>query len=140
MEKEDVYIFLPNNDFLGDRLDHGAFVLAREIVPVGPKVARLVQRQGLGSEAHLQHVKLRLCHAQSIDLAVFPRKAIYRCFVSVGAASWQDIAEAIGRQLDPLRALVPPRRKAWESEQRRMSIFAAAALAMVYWQLSGGVA
>ena len=44
--------------------------------------------------------------------------------------------EAVGRQLEPLRPLVPPRRKAWQSEARRMSIFAAAALAMVYWQLS----
>lgn len=78
-----------------------------------------------------------LCHGRSIDLAVFSRSDIHRCYASVGAVTWQDIAEAVGRQLEPLRPLVPPRRKAWQSEQRRMSVFSAAALAMVYWQLSG---
>jgi hypothetical protein len=77
-----------------------------------------------------------LCHGRSIDLAVFSRADIHRCYASVGAVTWQDIAEAAARQLEPLRPLVPSRRKAWQSEQRRMSIFAAAALAMVYWQLS----
>jgi hypothetical protein len=78
-----------------------------------------------------------LCHGRTIDLAVFSRGDIHRCYASVGALTWQDIAEAAARQLEPLRPLVPPRRKAWQSEPRRMSIFAAAALAMVYWQLSG---
>ena len=77
-----------------------------------------------------------MCHGRSIDFAVFARAEIHRCYASVGAVTWQDIAEAVGRQLEPLRPLVPPRRKAWQSEQRRMSIFAAAALAMGFWQLS----
>lgn len=82
-----------------------------------------------------------LCHGRSIDLAVFSREDIYRCYASVGALTWQDIAEAVGHQLEPLHGLVPPRRKAWQSETRRMAVFAAAAVAMVYWQLadtSGG--
>jgi len=78
-----------------------------------------------------------LCHGRSVDLAVFSRKDIHRCYASVGALTWQDIADAVGRQLEPLRALVPPRRKAWQSEVRRMAIFAAAAVAMTYWQLGG---
>lgn len=77
-----------------------------------------------------------LCLSRSIDLAVFSREDIYRCYTTVGALTWQDIAEAVGRQLEPLSRLVPPRRKAWQSETRRMAIFAAAAVAMVYWQLA----
>ena len=77
-----------------------------------------------------------LCQSRSIDLAVFSRADIHRCYATVGALTWQDIAESVGRQLEPLRRLVPARRRAWQSETRRMSIFAAAAVAMVYWQLA----
>jgi len=77
-----------------------------------------------------------LCHGRSIDLAVFSRDDMHRCYATVGAVSWQDIAEAVGRQLEPLRNRLPARRKAWQSESRRMSIFAAAAIAMTYWQLA----
>ena len=77
-----------------------------------------------------------LCHSRSIDLAVFSRADMYGCYTSVGAKGWQDIAEAVGRQLEPLRKLVPSRRKAWQTESRRMSVFMAAAIAMTYWQLA----
>lgn len=77
-----------------------------------------------------------LCHGRSIDLASFSRADMQRCYASVGAKGWQDIAEAVGRQLEPLRRLVPSRRKAWQSETRRMAIFMAAAIAMTYWQLA----
>lgn len=77
-----------------------------------------------------------LCHSRSIDLAVFPRADMYRCYASVGALTWQEIAEAVARQLEPLRKSLPQRRKAWQSEQRGMSVFVAAAVAMVYWQLA----
>ncbi|MEQ1882728.1 MAG: hypothetical protein ABL878_17370 [Burkholderiales bacterium] len=77
-----------------------------------------------------------LCHSRSIDLAIFSRTDIHRCYAMAGARTWQDIAEAVGRQLEPLRNMVPARRKAWQSEHRRMAIFAAAAVAMTYWQLA----
>ena len=77
-----------------------------------------------------------LCQSRSIDLAVFSRADIHRCYAMVGALTWQDVAESVGRQLEPLRHCVPKRRKAWQSESRRMSVFAAAAVAMVYWQLA----
>lgn len=77
-----------------------------------------------------------MCHDRSIELAVFSRADIHRCYASIGARTWQDIAEAVGRQLEPLRRLVPSRRKAWQCESRRMSVFAAAAVAMTYWQLA----
>jgi len=77
-----------------------------------------------------------LAHNRSLDLATFSRADVHRCYATVGAKSWQDIAEAVARQLEPFRKLVPSRRKAWQSESRRMSIFAAAAIAMTYWQLA----
>jgi hypothetical protein len=54
----------------------------------------------------------------------------------VGAKDWQDIAEAVARQLELLRKYLPPPRKAWQSDARRMSVFAAAAVALTYWQLA----
>lgn len=80
-----------------------------------------------------------LCHGRSIDLAVFTRADMRRCYAMVGAHSWQDIAEAVARQLEPLRKRVPARRKAWQSESRAMSVFVAAAIAMTYWQLADTV-
>jgi hypothetical protein len=77
-----------------------------------------------------------LCHARSIDLAAFSRADLYRCYASVGARTWQEIAQAVGHQLAPLSNSLPKRRKAWQSEGRRMSIFTSAAIAMVYWQLA----
>jgi hypothetical protein len=77
-----------------------------------------------------------LCHSRSIDLAAFPRADMHRCYASAGALTWQEIAEAVAHQLEPLRRSLPSRRKAWQSESRGMSIFTAAAIAMVYWQLA----
>lgn len=77
-----------------------------------------------------------LCLSRSIDLAVFAREDVHRCYASAGALTWQEIADAVGRQLEPLRCSIPPRRRAWQGETRRMAIFAAAALAMTYWQLA----
>jgi len=77
-----------------------------------------------------------VCHGRSIDLAVFSRADMKGCYATVGAKDWQDVAEAVARQLEPLRKLVPPRRRAWQCETRAMSVFAAAAIAMTYWQLS----
>lgn len=77
-----------------------------------------------------------LCQSRSVDLAVFTRADIHRCYAGVGARTWHEIAEAVGRQLEPLRQLAPARRKPWQSETRRMAIFSAAAVAMVHWQLS----
>jgi len=76
------------------------------------------------------------CQGRAIDLAVFSRAEMKSCYATIGAKDWQDIAEAVARQLEPLRKLVPSRRKAWQSESRAMSVFAAAAIAMTYWQLS----
>jgi len=76
-----------------------------------------------------------LCHGRSIDLAVVSRNDIHRCYATVGARNWQEIAESVARQLEPLRALVPRRRKAWQSESRRMAVFMAAAVAITHWQI-----
>lgn len=84
----------------------------------------------------LYHAIAALCHGRSIDLAVVSRKDIYHCYATVGALTWQEIAEAVAHQLEPLRTLVPRRRRPWQGETRRMAIFSAAAVAMTHWQLS----
>ena len=108
-----------------DRFDPHTLVL--EDPSQNPRRSSRIQRLYLGMSG--------VCHGRSIDLAVFSRADVHRCYATVGAKGWQDIAEAVARQLEPFRKLVPSRRKAWQSESRRMSIFAAAAIAMTYWQL-----
>jgi hypothetical protein len=73
-----------------------------------------------------------LCRSRNIDLYQYPLADIQHCFGSVGAKTRHEIAEAVVRQLDVLSPRLPRRRKAWQSEPRRMAIFSAAALALTH--------
>ncbi len=72
---------------------------------------------------------------RAIELALYAKEQVKACFATVGAASRQDIAEAIGRSLPALQRLVPKPRRAWEKEPHHMSLFSAAALGLVHFQL-----
>ena len=69
-----------------------------------------------------------------IDVAIYTRADIKGCFVSVGASTRQQIAEAVARQFVPLRHRVPKARKAWEADPPRMALFNAAALVLTHYQ------
>jgi hypothetical protein len=49
-----------------------------------------------------------------------------------------EIAEAIARRVPALHLYVPPARKPWMSEDARMGIFDAAALAFMYFHINDG--
>jgi hypothetical protein len=53
--------------------------------------------------------------------------------VERGATTKQKIAEMIAKQIPALNLYVPPERKPWMSEDPRMGIFDAAALAWMYF-------
>jgi Holliday junction resolvasome RuvABC endonuclease subunit len=82
----------------------------------------------------------RLCRSmvalaadRGVEVAVYGRKDVQSCFASVGATTRHEIAEAVVRHVDALRHQLPSVRKPWESEDRRMPLFSAAALALTHF-------
>jgi hypothetical protein len=63
----------------------------------------------------------------------FSRNDVRRCFAYVQAVSKDTIAAAIAKQIPALGRFLPPPRKLWKSEDARMGIFDAAALALTFF-------
>jgi Holliday junction resolvasome RuvABC endonuclease subunit len=74
---------------------------------------------------------------RGVPVAIYTRSDVRTCFASVGAVSRREVAEAVARHCTALADLLPRPRKRWESEDRRMSIFAAAALAVTHYRQDG---
>lgn len=72
--------------------------------------------------------------SRGIDVHVYLFRDVKACFASVGARTRQEIAEAVGRQIDAFRHRLPKARKPWQSEDRRMALFCAAALVLTHFQ------
>ena len=82
----------------------------------------------------------RLCRSiatmadgQAIDIHVYPRSRVKAFFEKFGVRTRHEVAVVIAKQVTALERFLPPRRKYWEIENPRMSIFNAAALAMAYF-------
>ena len=63
----------------------------------------------------------------------FSRNDVRRCFGYLQAASKDTIASAIVKHIPALGRFLPPPRKLWKSEDARMGIFDAAALALTFF-------
>lgn len=77
----------------------------------------------------------RLAQNEGIDVYRYPRSAVQECFSQFGARTRYDIAAAIAARIPALERFLPHRRKLWESEDPRMGIFCAAALALTHYDL-----
>jgi hypothetical protein len=69
-------------------------------------------------------------HEEGMRTASFSRAEVRACF---GLTAKQEIAESIVLRIPGARATLPPVRKIWMSEDRRMNIFDAAALAITFF-------
>lgn len=74
-----------------------------------------------------------LADSRAIDVHVYPRSRVKECFEKFGARTRHEIAMVIGKQITALERFVPRRRRVWEVEDPRMSIFNATALAVTYF-------
>ena len=61
-----------------------------------------------------------------------PLVVVYQQFSKQGAKTKYDVALALAREFPALMLRLPPKRKPWQSEDSRMSIFDAAALGYTY--------
>jgi hypothetical protein len=69
-------------------------------------------------------------HGEGMRTASFSRTEVRACF---GLTAKREIAESIVREFPELEPRLPPVRKIWMSEDRRMNIFDAAALAITFF-------
>ncbi|WP_307352210.1 hypothetical protein [Caulobacter ginsengisoli] len=70
---------------------------------------------------------------QGLELAVFTKADVQAAFAGVGARTRHEIALAIGRHLPGLAYRTPKDRKNGDSEDKRLSIFNAAALVLTHY-------
>lgn len=73
--------------------------------------------------------------SRGINVQVYSFNDVKACFASVGARTRQEIAEAVARHIDAFGHRMPKARKPWQSEDRRMALFSAAALVLTHYQL-----
>ncbi len=81
---------------------------------------------------------MALADSRGAQVAIYSRGDVRACFASVGARTRYEIAAAIARHLEAFRHRLPKRPQAWESADRRLSLFAAVALVLTHYQLDAG--
>lgn len=74
----------------------------------------------------------RLVKNSSSQLVKIPRGLVSRVFSAHGRATKHDIATTVLIHYPELEAKLPPPRRVWTSEDERMAIFDAVALALVF--------
>lgn len=128
-------------------LDWGARSFRRGVnavrVPLGMKVARLLDEYVpcvlvLERPRTRKHVRIvaairKQAKVQRIPIRLLSAKAIDEAF-SGNNENKHQIAAALAMQFPDLLPVLPPKRKPWQSEDYRMSIFDAAALATAYFE------
>jgi hypothetical protein len=62
----------------------------------------------------------------------YSRADVYATFASAGFSNKQTLAQVIAKHIAAFEQHVPPPRKPWKSEDVRMALFDAAALALVF--------
>jgi len=89
------------------------------------------------SERHRLLYRAIIAYAvdQGVSVSVLNRKQVEWCFARVGARTRQEIAEAVARRSPELSRLLTKKRRAWDAEDLRMSVFCAAALVATHYAL-----
>lgn len=90
----------------------------------------------MGTRRRLERMLVAYARGRGLDVYAYTRANIRSCFAAVGAVTRREIAEAIAGQIHAFHRL-PPKRKPWDPEHRRMSLFDAASLAMTYYARDG---
>ncbi len=78
---------------------------------------------------------VHLAAHKSVNVVVYARADIKAAFKTIGASTRQEIACAVARHVEAFQHRLPKPRKPWQSEDRRMALFSAAALVLTHYQL-----
>lgn len=90
----------------------------------------------LGRRKRLQRMTTTYAEGRSLDVYAYTRADIRSCFAESGAITRREIAQVIAGRIHAFSRL-PPERKLWKSEHRRMYLYDAAALALAYFSRDG---
>ena len=99
-----------------------------------PTSPRLTRAARLG---RLTRTIETLSRRHAIDVRRYPRSAVDECFSQFGARTRYEVAATIANRVPAFERFLPRPRKLWETENARMGIFRAAALALTYYDLQG---
>jgi hypothetical protein len=90
-------------------------------------------RRGAGVRKRIE-ATIRSARGRGIAVIRVSRSQLQQHFAPYGSVTKYEIAEVIAREIPALAHKLPPRRKAWMTEDHRMRIFDATSLALaVYW-------
>lgn len=76
---------------------------------------------------------IRKLASRGIQAQLVSRDEVRTAFARTGAQTKEEIAAVIASKIDLLTPLLPPPRKVWDSEHRRMALFNAASMALAYY-------
>jgi hypothetical protein len=79
-----------------------------------------------------------LARARGLPVFAYSREKVRQAFASFGVTNKQALAEIIAKHIPAFERYVPPPRKRWKSEDARMGLFDAAALALTFFQEASG--
>jgi len=71
---------------------------------------------------------------RGFEVVVYKRGEVQACFAPVAATSREEVAAAVARHVPVLAPRLPAKRKLWIGEDKRLSIFCAAALVLTHYQ------
>ena len=78
-----------------------------------------------------------LVESRRIVIAAVSRDQIREVFAHLGSPTRYAIVQAVAKRIPVLDPYVPPVRKIWYGEDRRMGLFDAAAMALTFYQGNG---
>jgi Holliday junction resolvasome RuvABC endonuclease subunit len=108
-----------------------------------PDILVIQDTSASGTRRALRLVRLNaaiagLAEDRGTPVYAYSRADVYDAFQYLGFSNKQTLAELIAKHIPAFERYVPPPRKPWMSEDARMGVFDAAALALVFFQREGG--
>jgi len=107
-----------------------------------PSVLVLEEFDGIGPR-RVQRIKalcrsfVQIASARGLDVVIYRRDVVARSLGLGPDASRHDVATTVAARLDAFDHRFPPKRKPWEAEDPRQSLFDAAALALTHFVALG---
>jgi hypothetical protein len=86
---------------------------------------------------HFNEAIARIAERYGLPTALISRSDVRRRFAYLGSVTKDTIAAAIAKHIPDLKYFLPPPRKPWKSEDARMGLFDAAALALTFFHTDG---
>jgi hypothetical protein len=71
---------------------------------------------------------------RSVPVHLVPQDDLHAAFAPLGGTTREEMAEILTRIYPDLLWYLPPKRKIWQAEHSRMTVFDAVALGLAYWQ------